>query len=116
MKEKLANYFKAYSNNECFATADGQLFHKKSDAISHASTLSDRKVTSHKRNENLPELKVEDQKPEDQKPEEEKPEDEKPEEVHPVEEAEEVKLASEAAEESEPEAEKKQGKAKGGKK
>jgi hypothetical protein len=50
MIDKLKHYFKAYDQSkECFETSDGLLFHVKTDADAHASTLSDKKVKTHKR-------------------------------------------------------------------
>jgi colicin import membrane protein len=50
METKIAHYFATYKDsNECFSTSDGLLFHKKTDAAPHASTLADKRVISYDR-------------------------------------------------------------------
>lgn len=50
MEEKLIHYFKTYKDNDVvFATSNGFLFHRMTDAQAHASTLADTKVKSYDR-------------------------------------------------------------------
>jgi hypothetical protein len=52
MEKKIAHYFESYKDsNECFSTSDGYLFHKKTDAVAYAATLTDKAVGEHKRGE-----------------------------------------------------------------
>lgn len=49
-KELVVDYFDRHTNDECFITSDGRVFHTKGTADGHANTLKDNNVESHKRN------------------------------------------------------------------
>jgi|GEM_PF-4785451 len=52
--KQVSAYFKDYSlSNQCFTTSEGFVFHEKGNANLHAQSLQDKKVETHKReNEN----------------------------------------------------------------
>jgi hypothetical protein len=67
MKEKLSHFFKTYPTaTECHSTSDEFIFTEKHRAESHAATLQDKAVKTHKRGEDKPAKEV---KPEAGKPE-----------------------------------------------
>ena len=69
MTKKLKHYFESYpQSEECFVTANGFIFHKKTDAEAHAAELPDRRVKEYTRDEvekmeEPAELKAESEKP-----------------------------------------------------